>query len=138
MKLNNIPHVRAAAIDTALTNFFARNDLRPIALGKRRLANLTRSLEHSNKTIAEINEGRRRAGWNYIIAPYSPEDQSLSLEWLTLDGGVSIKTNLWTSLSLIETKALPPMSRNAALYAYSFKIRIYKAVGGCSYFLWRF
>lgn len=137
MKLNNIPHVRAAAIDTALINFFARNDLRPITLGKRRLANLTRSLEHSNKTIAEINEGRRRAGWSHMVAPYSPEDQLLSLKWLTLDGGVSINTNLWTSLSLIETKALPPMSRNAALMAYSLKIRIYKAVGGCSYFLFR-
>lgn len=135
MKLNNIPHVRADAIDAAITNFFAANDLKPLALGKRRLNNLVNWLERQNKWIAEINENRRKNGWANFIDPTSPEDQSIYLEWRTRDDGVWVETKKWTNLAQLPDMRLGPLSRAAASQASWFKIRIYNRSGRCTYFL---
>lgn len=135
MKLNNIPHVRADAIDAALTNFFAANDLKPIVLGKRRLQNLVGWLEYQNRRIAEINEKRRNNGWANLIEATSPEDQSIYLEWRTKDDDVWIETKKWTNLAQLPDLRLSPLSRAAASQAGWFKIRIYNRSGRCTYFL---
>lgn len=137
MKLSNIPYVRADAIDAALTNLFAANELKPLSLGKRRLKNLLRWLEYQNRLIAAINEDRRKHGWSNLIEATSPEDQMIYLEWRTRDDGVWIETKRWTSLAQLPDIRLSPLSRAAAAQAEAFKIRIYNRSGGCAYFLFR-
>lgn len=135
MKLNNIPHVRADAIDAALANFFAANDLKPIALGKRRLQNLVSWITRNNDYVNSINEHRRQRGWTNFIDPTSPEDQSIYMEWRTKDDGVWIETKKWTNLAQLSSLRLSPLSRAAASQAGWFKIRIYNRSGRCTYFL---
>lgn len=138
MKLSNIPHVRAEAIDAALTNFFAANELKPVALGKRRLRNLVHWLEYHNRYIANVNEKRRLAGWANLLEPTSENQQSLFLQWTTQDDGVWIETRKWTDLASIGSLRLSPLGRSIASQAHSFKVRIYNNGGRCTYFLWRF
>lgn len=138
MKLSNIPHVRADAIDAALTNFFAANDLKPIALGKRRLQNLVHWIEWRNRIIAERNEGLRLRGWSNLLSPTTPEQQTLHLEWNTRDGITWVRTNTWTTLAKISSERLSPLSRAAAAQACHFKLRVYNNEGRCTYFLWKF
>jgi len=137
VKLSNIPYVRAGAIDTALTNFFVANDLKPIALGKRRLQNLVHWIEWRNKVIAERNEVRRQHGWSNLLSPTTPEEQTLHLEWNTRDGITWVRTNTWTNLAKISSERLSPLSRAAASQASQFKIRVYNNEGRCTYFLWK-
>ena len=136
MKLSNIPHVRADAIDAALTNFFTANGLKPVALGKRRLKNLVHWLTWQNNLIARVNEERRQRGWGNLIDPTSPEDQSIYLEWHTGDDGVWIRTNKWTSLDKLDSLRLSPLARAAVSEASRFKVRVYNRTGRCTYFLW--
>jgi len=138
VKLSNIPHVRAEAIDAALTNFFAANELKPFALGKRRLRNLVHWLEYHNRYIANVNEKRRQAGWSNLLEPTSENQQSLCLKWTTQDDGVWIDTTKWTDLASIRSLRLSPLGRSIASQAHSFKVRIYNNGGRCTYFLWRF
>jgi hypothetical protein len=135
VKLSNIPHVRADAIDAALTNFFAANDLKPIALGKRRLQNLVRWIERSNRAIAERNDVRRQNGLGTLLSPTTPEDQTLHLEWNARDGITWVRAHMWTSLAKISSERLSPLSRAGASQASQFKIRIYNNAGGYAYFL---
>lgn len=135
MKLSNIPHVRADAIDAALTNFFAANDLKPIPLGKRRLQNLVGWLEYQNRRIAGINEARRLNGWANFIEPTDPASQTIFLEWETRDGDAWIQTRKWTTLAAIGDFRLAPLTRAAVGAASRFKVRIYDRSGRCTYFL---
>jgi len=138
VKLSNIPHVRADAIDAALTNFFTANDLKPVALGKRRLRNLVSWLEWQNKYIAITNEKRRAAGWSNLLQPTTENEQSLFLQWTTQDDGVWIETRKWTDLASIRSLRLSPLGRSIASQAHAFKVRVYNTTGHCTYFLWRF
>ncbi len=137
MKLSNIPHVRADAIDAALTNFFAANDLKPLALGKRRLKNLVHWLEWENKRIASMNEQRRQQGWVNFIERTSAENQAIFLRWSTQDDGMWIETSKWTNLVALDSLRLSPLVRATVSQASSFKVRVYNTTGRCTYFLWK-
>lgn len=138
MKLSNIPHVRAEAIDAALTNFFAANELKPAVLGKRRLRNLVHWLECQHRYIANVNEKGRLAGWANLLEHTSENQQSLFLQWTTQDDGVWIETRKWTDLASIRSLRLSSLGRSIASQAHSFKVRIYSNGGRCTYFLWTF
>ena len=136
MKLSNIPHVRAEAIDTACTNFFQNNDLKPIKFGKNRIKNLVRWIEWRNNIIAQRNEERRLRGWTNFVSPTSPEDQTLHLEWNARDGMTWVRTMMWSNLAKLVDEKLSPLARTTASQSCHFKLRVYNNEGRCTYFLW--
>ena len=132
MKLANIPYVRADAVDAALNNFLAKNDLRPCPFGKTRLRNLARWFQWRN----EIENDRYNMYNLPPRPPLQPSEQNLMLEWSGSDGQSYCTNRMWANLADLERKELQPLARNIIRSSHSFRMRIYDRAGPCKYFRW--